>query len=189
MRYVPALAFAVTALFLMAAVPFIANDADAVSTYVDPDDQLNLCGYITGYDSSAVAPIAYMFVVHKEIDETLLSRSVPRLILQPIAENAVEHDMTRSGGGELWLRAYRQGRMLVLEVEHEGSMTEADRDKVAAQLRNTSDFSGSVGIQNVNQRLKLIYGEDGSLSLDETGRGTILARISFPDAEEGEKAE
>ena len=65
-------------------------------------------------------------------------------------------------------------------------MTEDDRKKIAGQLRSSSEISGSVGIQNVNQRLKLIYGDEGSLSLDETGRGTILARICFPLAEEGE---
>lgn len=82
--------------------------------------------------------------------------------------------------------ALRQERLLVLEVEHEGSMTGADRAKVAELLRNTKEISGSVDIQNVNQRLKLIYGEESSLSLDETGRGTILARIRFPLAGEGE---
>ena len=127
------------------------------------------------------------FRVHKEIDESQLSRQVPRLILQPIAENAVEHDLTRRGGGDLWLRVYRRDRLLVLEVEHDGQMTEEDRAKVQAQLRGTETLSGSVGIQNVSQRLKLIYGEEGSLSLDETGHGTILARICFPAAEEGEK--
>ena len=126
------------------------------------------------------------FRVHEEIDETLLSQQVPRLILQPIAENAVEHDLTRSGGGDLWLRAYRQEGRLVLEVEHDGRMTEEDRARIAEQIRNASADTGSVGIQNVSRRLRLIYGEQGSLSLDETGHGTILARISFPTGKEGE---
>jgi two-component system sensor histidine kinase YesM len=143
-------------------------------------------GYVDAYLYIIRERLGEGFRVHKEIDESLLQRQVPRLILQPIVENAVEHDMTRNGGGELWLRVYRQENMLVLEVEHEGSMTEADREKIAGQLRSGGEISGSVGIQNVNQRLKLIYGEDGSLSLDETGRGTILARICFPLAEEGE---
>ena len=126
------------------------------------------------------------FVVHKEIDESLLGRQVPRLILQPIAENAVEHDLARRGGGDLWLRAYRREGQLVLEVEHDGRMTDADRAQIESQLRGEGEISGSVGIRNVSRRLKLIYGEAGSLSVDETERGTILARISFPDPEEGE---
>ena len=68
-------------------------------------------------------------------------------------------------------------------------MSDEDRARIAAQLRDADESSGSVGILNVSRRLKLIYGEEATLSLDETGHGTILARISFPDAEEGEKAE
>ena len=126
------------------------------------------------------------FCVHKEIDESLFSRPVPRLILQPIAENAVEHDLTRCGGGQLWLRVYRREGRLALEVEHEGQMTAEDRAKIDAQLRETEEISGAVGIRNVSRRLKLIYGEEASLSMEETGKGTILVRICFPDTEEGE---
>ena len=124
------------------------------------------------------------FCVHKQIDESLLSRQVPRLILQPIAENAVEHDLARHGGGNLWLRVYRAGHRLVLEVEHDGSMTEKDRERIADQLEGEGEISSSVGIRNVSKRLKLIYGKEGALSMDETDHGTILARISFPDKEE-----
>ena len=125
------------------------------------------------------------FRVHKQIDETLLGRQVPRLILQPIAENAVEHDLARNGGGDLWLRVCREGGLLVLEVEHDGHMTEEDRASIDAQLKDPEGSSGSVGIRNVSRRLSLIYGESGQLRLEETGHGTILARISFPDTEEG----
>ena len=124
------------------------------------------------------------FCVHKQIDESLLSRQVPRLILQPIAENAVEHDLARHGGGNLWLRVYRADHRLVLEVEHDGSMTEKDRERIADQLEGEGEISSSVGIRNVSKRLKLIYGKEGALSMDETDHGTILARISFPDKEE-----
>ncbi len=124
------------------------------------------------------------FCVHKQIDESLLPRQVPRLILQPIAENAVEHDLARHGGGNLWLRVYRADHRLVLEVEHDGSMTDKDRERIADQLEGEGEMSSSVGIRNVSKRLKLIYGKDGALSLDETDHGTILARISFPDKEE-----
>ena len=124
------------------------------------------------------------FCEHKQIDESLLSRQVPRLILQPIAENAVEHDLSRHGGGNLWLRVYRADHRLVLEVEHDGSMTEKDRERIADQLEGEGEISSSVGIRNVSKRLKLIYGKEGALSMDETDHGTILARISFPDKEE-----
>ena len=69
-------------------------------------------------------------------------------------------------------------------VEHDGSMTEKDRERIADQLEGEGEISSSVGIRNVSKRLKLIYGKEGALSMDETDHGTILARISFPDKEE-----
>ncbi len=74
MRYGPALAIVIAAAFMMSAVPFMASsssdaDPDPPSSYVDPNDKLNLCGYITGYDTtSSSAPKAYLFVVHKETE-------------------------------------------------------------------------------------------------------------------------
>ena len=42
--------------------------------------------------------------------------------------------------------------------------------------------SGQVGIRNVKQRLDLLYGEKGSLTLCQSGDDRILARVRFPDA-------
>ncbi len=123
------------------------------------------------------------FVVDKEIDESMLDVMVPRLLLQPLAENAVEHDITRRRGGCLSLRARREGERAVLEVEHDGTMSDSDREAVAAMLRSAepdTEISGRVGLRNVRQRLSLLYGEKGELSLRETGEGRILARVSFP---------
>lgn len=136
---------------------------------------------------------AYLYIIRerlgerleivKEIDEQMLEVSVPRLILQPLAENAVEHDITPNRGGRLCLRAYRDGENIVLEVEHNGSLSEEDRNAVEEMLSSSvtdTEISGQIGLRNVRQRLKLLYGERGSLSLTEPGPNQILARASFP---------
>lgn len=99
------------------------------------------------------------------------------------AENALEHDLTARRGGRLCLRARREGDRAVLEVEHDGSMSEADRAQIEAMLASTvedTEISGQVGLRNVRQRLRLLYGERGELSLRQSGPDSILARISFP---------
>lgn len=121
--------------------------------------------------------------VRKEIDEDVLDTMVPRLILQPLAENAVEHDITPRRGGLLTLRARREGERLVLEVEHDGSMSAEDRAAIEAMLASPvedTEISGQVGLRNVRQRLTLLYGEKGELSLSQSGPDRILARVSFP---------
>lgn len=120
------------------------------------------------------------FRVHKEIDEAVLQQRIPRLILQPIVENAVEHDITGRKGGDLWVRAYEQAGCVVLEVEHDGTMTAEDREKIRRLLTAQDTEKGQVGLRNVSQRLGLIYGDRAELTVTEVRPGSILARIRFP---------
>lgn len=120
----------------------------------------------------------------KSIDETILDQEIPRLILQPIVENAVEHDISARRGAKLYLRAYREGGSMILEAEHDGSLTAEDRESISRLLSSEPDASpkGQVGIRNVKERLRLLYGEAGRLSIEGTDHGTVLARVSFPAA-------
>ena len=121
--------------------------------------------------------------VRKEIDETLLDQLVPRLLLQPLAENAVEHDLVRNKGGELCIRALRTEHGIRLEVEHGGHMTPEDRQNIDTLLSPDTERSTRrqhVGIRNLHQRLQLIYGDRASLSIEEVRPGRILASIDLP---------
>ena len=142
-------------------------------------------GYVEAYLYIIRERLGEGFRVHQQIDQSLLERLIPRLILQPIVENAVEHDITTRRGGSLWVRAYRQEERMVLEVEHDGQMTEEDRQNIRRLLSGEVEDGGQVGLRNVHQRLKLIYGPEGTLTVEQTPEGTILARISFPVAVRG----
>lgn len=137
-------------------------------------------GYVEAYLYIIRERLGEGFHVYQEIDQTLLETTIPRLILQPIVENAVEHDMTARRGGNLWVRAYRRENRIFLEVEHDGQMTDADREMIRLLLSGSEEGRGQVGLRNVHRRLKLIYGGDGKLTVEETDHGTILARIWFP---------
>lgn len=138
-------------------------------------------GYVDAYLYIIHERLGDGFHVRKEIDEAVLDQAVPRLILQPIVENAVEHDITARHGGNLWVRACRRGERMVLEVEHDGVMDEEDRERVRTLLSgDAGELECGVGLRNVHQRLKLIYGDEAALEIGETGSGTILARIDFP---------
>ena len=136
-------------------------------------------GYVDAYLYIIQERIGEKFLVHKQIDPDSMDRMIPRLILQPIVENAVEHDIAPRHGGNLWVRARRDRQDMVLEVEHDGEMTDTDRENVRVLLSDGSP-NPRVGVQNVNQRLRLIYGSRASLQITETDHGTILARITFP---------
>ena len=137
-------------------------------------------GYVEAYLYIIRERLGQGFRVHKQIDSSLLDQMIPRLILQPIVENAVEHDITARRGGELWVRVYRREDRIFLEVEHDGRLTEADRKSIGLLLSGSAEGGSQVGLRNVHQRLKLIYGEGGTLTMEETPSETILARICFP---------
>ncbi len=121
----------------------------------------------------------------KQIDESLLEQTVPRLILQPIVENAVEHGIEKRGNGAITLRIFAQ-KYLYLEVENDGTMTQQDRENIERLLSwdGTSESEepklGRIGIRNVNRRLKILYGNDFGLTIEEIAPGSILARIKLP---------
>ena len=136
---------------------------------------------------------AYLYIIRerlgeklhigREIDETILDLMVPRLILQPLVENAVEHDITPRHGGSLCIRASCVENRIILEVEHDGSMNAEDllsiEELLSSPVEDTK-VSGQVGLRNVRQRLTLLYGEEGELLLRQCAPDRILARVSFP---------
>ena len=136
---------------------------------------------------------AYLYIIRerlgerlaitREIDEAMLDVQVPRLILQPIVENAVEHDLTPRRGGQLSIRARQEDGFVVLEVEHDGQMTPEDLATIDAVLSSPVEdtgISGQIGLRNVRQRLTLLYGDQGTIRLTQPEEGRILARVSFP---------
>lgn len=121
--------------------------------------------------------------VTKEIDPDVPEQMIPRLILQPIVENAVEHDITAQHGGELLLRAMMMDDRLVLEVEHDGIMTDEDKARIRTILDPDAEEpirGGQVGLRNVHRRIRLIYGDSAALTIGESAPGKILARLSLP---------
>lgn len=120
--------------------------------------------------------------VTKEIDKTLMDQEVPRLVMQPIVENAVEHGISDQQNGELVLRVYQQEDDIVLEVENNGELSKADKEAIDRLLSWDEQSEqkitpGRVGIRNVNLRLKILYGEGCGLTITSLENGRTLARI------------
>ena len=107
---------------------------------------------------------------------------VPRLIIQPIVENAVEHGMNISAKGCLKIRLYKRGDgYLCIEVEDNGRLTTENKKKIDQLLSANSSPSGekrvSLGIRNVDQRLKMIYGSDCGLFITGNEQGNTISTI------------
>ncbi len=126
------------------------------------------------------------FTCRKEIDESLLNYKIPRLIVQPIAENAIEHGMSITREGELVIRLYRKREdLLCIEIENNRALSEEDQAKIHKLLNEEpnpqKEHRVSLGIRNVDQRLRMMYGPECGLFITNNKNNhtvsTILVKI------------
>ena len=137
-------------------------------------------GYVDAYLYIIRERLGGALQVTQQIEPEMKKQLIPRLILQPIVENAVEHDITANRGGRLVLRAWQENGETVLEVEHDGTMTDEDRENIRRLASDEAPGKGRVGLRNVYRRLMLLYGDAGNLTIEEVRQGIILARLRFP---------
>jgi two-component system LytT family sensor kinase len=111
--------------------------------------------------------------VRLDVDEATLDVPVPSMILQPLVENCIKHGLSRKvGGGTITVRSEANGRGAVVEVSDDGLGMSEERLETA--------FSGGIGLTNVNERLRVIYGLQNALTLTSTiGKGTQV-RLEIP---------
>lgn len=126
--------------------------------------------------------------VEKEIDESLRKHMVPQLILQPLLENAVMHGVERIKRGTIWLRVYRSNGNIILEVRNTGEvLSEENCIKIKQiiegeiQVDHGKGKHVSLGIRNVNERIRLLYGKEYGLTIESVEEGITSAKITIPE--------
>jgi two-component system, LytTR family, sensor kinase len=109
--------------------------------------------------------------VKYEIDPDTLDAEVPRLILQPLVENAIKHGVApRSGPGTICISARRDGGDLRLEVRDNG---------VGLSGGARAKLHGGVGLTNTRARLECLYGAAHTLEFSEGAPG-LTVKLRFP---------
>lgn len=112
-----------------------------------------------------------IFQYHVECCPELLSLPIIKFVLQPIVENYFIHGIDRERqDNEVWVRAEKQGENLFLYVEDNGyGMEEQEIEKKNRELRENLPDRGekkSIGITNVNRRIKAVYGDAYGISIE-----------------------
>jgi two-component system LytT family sensor kinase len=112
--------------------------------------------------------------VEKEIDPDSLDVVMPSMLLQPLIENSIKHGLSpKIGEGRITIRSSRQNGHALIDVIDNGVGVSADHMKRVN--------AGGIGLRNVNERLRVIYGANYQLQLDSVpGQGTC-ARIVIPE--------
>jgi sensor histidine kinase YesM len=103
-----------------------------------------------------------------EVPPELDSFALPPMLLQPVVENAIRHGLEpKMDGGMVTMRARREGAHVVVEVEDTGV-------GFAATTR------GGVGLSNLRERLRLLYGDRATLEVGDAPGGGAVVRVKLP---------
>jgi two-component system LytT family sensor kinase len=112
--------------------------------------------------------------VDKQISENTLDVIVPSMILQPLVENSIKHGLSRKvGGGRITITTLIRDGHTIIEVIDDGLGMSEERLEHAV--------GGGIGLSNVNERLRTIYGANYQLKLTSVpGEGTRAA-VEIPE--------
>lgn len=110
--------------------------------------------------------------VSRDIDESLLDYQVPVLTLQPLVENAVKHGvMPKMGEGTVHITIRRAGNEMYVEIADDG--VGISPDILPHVFKPGFGSASGVGLSNVNERLKSLFGPDSALRIEsKVNRGT-----------------
>ncbi len=112
------------------------------------------------------------FIIEKDIDEDTMDNQIPKLLIQPIVENALQHglEMKRTNG-KIGISAYCTGENFIVNIKDDGlgmnieklqELNQALADNIALKDKKSG---GSIGLLNVNERIKITFGMDCGIKI------------------------
>ncbi len=126
------------------------------------------------------------FDVSYELEPEALGFLMPKLILQPLVENAIQHGIEKSPGkGRIAIAGKLREGVIVLTVDNSGDGS-SDVNAINAYLtaKPTSlrdeDRDGGYGIPNVHQRIQLLYGKPYGLRYEPNADGGVKVVVTLP---------
>lgn len=136
--------------------------------------------------------------VEQDVDEALQDVPIPKLLLQPLVENAIYHGIERQeNGGTIRLAVVQEDADVVISVRDNGKgMSREELSRLQAMVSLPFHLNEAKGgqrtgtaLRNIHQRISLLYGPKYSLSIDgEPGQGAVFSmRIPLDGGHRGEK--
>lgn len=115
--------------------------------------------------------------VYKHLDPDTLDVVVPAMLLQPLVENSIKHGLApKVDGGSITLRSRLQDGKLIVQVEDDGVGMSAP-PAIAAQ---TMGSGRGIGMANVAERLQVLYGDEGKLTVRSRDTLGTLVVLELP---------
>ncbi len=140
--------------------------------------------HLSGY--LAIQKVRYRDVLNYEInvDDLLYDHTILKLVLQPLVENAIYHGIKeRRGGGKIIVSGHEENGMMVFSVADNGTGMSPERLSAlrrslaeGTDIPHAPEFPGhngsGFGLRNVDQRIRLYYGQSEGLWIESGKQGT-----------------
>ncbi len=138
--------------------------------------------HLAGYLSIQKTRYRDILTYEIDVDESIHDAMILKLLLQPLVENALYHGIKyKRGGGQITVTGKQTGEYLSFSVSDSGKgMTAEQLSDVYARMRGekppqTSIQNGSgFGLNNVDQRIRLYYGQSEGLCIQSNTNGTTV---------------
>jgi two-component system LytT family sensor kinase len=115
--------------------------------------------------------------VYKHLDPDTLDVVVPAMLLQPLVENSIKHGLSpKIDGGSITLRSRLQEGKLIVQVEDDGVGMSAP----PAVAAHTMGSGRGIGMANVAERLQVLYGDEGKLTVRSRDALGTLVVLELP---------
>ncbi|WP_460823900.1 sensor histidine kinase [Lysobacter olei] len=115
--------------------------------------------------------MGHRLTVQVDVPESLRATPMPAMMLQTLVENAIKHGLEpRTAGGTVWIRARANDDTVAITVADDGNGF------------NTTTGGTGIGLKNVRERLRLMFGGNASLAVVANFPAGVAATISVPAA-------
>jgi len=127
--------------------------------------------------------VNYELIIDEEIN--IKEYMILPLLLQPVVENAFVHGLEeRKEKGTVLIRIYKENSELIIQIEDDGIGIEVEKLKKLNEILNrVEDESKSIGMRNVNKRIKIHYGNEYGVKIDSEFKVGTSVKIYLPMGE------
>lgn len=123
-----------------------------------------------------------------DIDETVLQEKIPRISIQPLVENALNHGLrNKRGKKRVWIGIKRVEEKLEVSVRDNGMGMDAGEINEILQKNEQpqTEKGSSIGLYNINARVKMLYGDEYGIRIESVPNEGTCVYIIMPAGKEG----
>lgn len=123
-----------------------------------------------------------------DIDETVLQEKIPRISIQPLVENALNHGLrNKRGKKRVWIGIKRVEEKLEISVRDNGMGMDAGKINEILQKNEQpqTEKGSSIGLYNINARVKMLYGDEYGIRIESVPNEGTCVYIIMPAGKEG----